>query len=89
MNINEYLEKKRIEIESNVFYTNNFNTAEIDESTLKEYQRYQYSLKYYRDLKNSLDTAKEEGITKGIEQGRKEGLAKAKKNETLKLQKTV
>jgi predicted transposase/invertase (TIGR01784 family) len=25
------------------------------------------SLKYYRDLKNSLDTAKEEGIIEGIE----------------------
>jgi predicted transposase/invertase (TIGR01784 family) len=28
---------------------------------------YEYSLKYYRDLKNSLDTAREEGTIEGIE----------------------
>lgn len=27
------------------------------------------SLKYYRDLKNSLDTAREEGMQEGIEKG--------------------
>ncbi len=38
-----------------------FETAEISKFTQKEYQDYEDSLKYYRDLKNSLDTAKEEG----------------------------
>ncbi len=37
-----------------------FDTAEISKFTQKEYQEYENSLKYYRDLKNSLDTAKEE-----------------------------
>ncbi len=60
MNINEYLEKKRIEIESSVFYSHNFKTAEIAKFSREEYQDYEDSLKYYRDLKNSLDTAKEE-----------------------------
>lgn len=38
-----------------------FEIAEISKFNQKEYQEYEDSLKYYRDLKNSLDTAKEEG----------------------------
>ncbi len=38
-----------------------FETAEIAKFSQEEYQSYEDSLKYYRDLKNSLDTAKEEG----------------------------
>ena len=33
------------------------------------------SLKAYRDMKNSLDTAEEKGVIKGIEIGRAEGRA--------------
>jgi len=42
-----------------------FQTAEIAKFTQNEYQEYEDSLKYYRDLKNSLDTAKEEGKIEG------------------------
>jgi predicted transposase/invertase (TIGR01784 family) len=42
-----------------------FETAEISKFSRKEYQNYEDSLKYYRDLKNSLDTAKEEGKIEG------------------------
>ena len=38
-----------------------FETAEIARFTPDQVQSYEDSLKYYRDLKNSLDTAKEEG----------------------------
>ena len=38
-----------------------FETAEISKFSQQEYLEYENSLKYYRDLKNSLDTAKEEG----------------------------
>ncbi len=38
-----------------------FEVAEISKFSKQEYQEYEDSLKYYRDLKNSLDTAKEEG----------------------------
>ena len=38
-----------------------FKTAEIAKFSPDEFQNYENSLKYYRDLKNSLDTAKEEG----------------------------
>ena len=37
-----------------------FETAEISKFSQQEYQDYENSLKYYRDLKNSLDTAKDE-----------------------------
>ena len=36
------------------------------------------SLKAYRDMKNSLDTAEEKGVIKGIEIGRAEGRAKGR-----------
>jgi predicted transposase/invertase (TIGR01784 family) len=38
-----------------------FETAEIAKFTPEQVQSYEDSLKYYRDIKNSLDTAKEEG----------------------------
>ena len=37
-----------------------FETAEIAKFTPDQVRSYEDSLKYYRDLKNSLDTAKEE-----------------------------
>ncbi len=42
-----------------------FETAEISKFTREEYRNYEDSLKYYRDLKNSLETAKEEGRIEG------------------------
>ncbi len=38
-----------------------FEKAEIAKFNQEEYMQYEESLKYYRDLKNSLDTAREEG----------------------------
>ena len=38
------------------------------------------SLKAYRDMKNSLDTAEEKGVIKGIEIGRTEGIMLIAKN---------
>ena len=49
-----------------------FETAEIAKFSRQEYRDYEDSLKYYRDLKNSLDTAKEEAEEKkAIEIARK------------------
>ncbi len=45
-----------------------FETAEIARFTPDQMRSYEDSLKYYRDLKNSLDTAKEEGREQGREQ---------------------
>jgi predicted transposase/invertase (TIGR01784 family) len=44
-----------------------FETAEIARFTPDQVRSYEDSLKYYRDLKNSLDTARDEGIMEGIE----------------------
>jgi predicted transposase/invertase (TIGR01784 family) len=44
-----------------------FETAEIARFTPEQVRSYEDSLKYYRDLKNSLDTAREEGMIEGIE----------------------
>jgi len=38
-----------------------FETAEIARFSQEEYNNYEDSLKYYRDMKNSLDSAREEG----------------------------
>jgi predicted transposase/invertase (TIGR01784 family) len=56
-----------------------FETAEIAKFTPEQVRSYEDSLKYYRDLKNSLDTAKDEGIVEGIEKVAKEML-KAKES---------
>jgi len=47
-----------------------FETAEISKFSQQEYIEYEDSLKYYRDLKNSLDTAKEEGKLEGMLEGK-------------------
>ena len=52
-----------------------FSQAEIARFDKKELKAYEDSLKAYRDIKNSLDTAKEEGRAEGREEGRAEGIA--------------
>ena len=55
-----------------------FETAEIARFNREQMRSYEDSLKYYRDLKNSMDTARDEGIEigreEGIEIGREEGI---------------
>ena len=49
-----------------------FETAEIAKFTKDEHNEYESSLKYYRDLRNTLDTAKEDGRLEGKLEGRLE-----------------
>ena len=49
-----------------------FETAEIAMFTPEEFQSYEDSLKYYRDIKNSLETARQEGREEGITAERKQ-----------------
>ena len=51
-----------------------FEVAEIANFSQEEVIRYEDSLKYYRDLKNVLDTARGEGVEKGIGIGREQGI---------------
>lgn len=57
-----------------------FATAEIAKFSKEEYRNYEDSLKYYRDLKNSLDTSKEEGRIEGKIEGRIEEKKKIAEN---------
>lgn len=57
-----------------------FETAEIAKFTPAQVLSYEDSLKYYRDLKNSLDTAREEGEIEGILKGKLEGKIEVAKN---------
>ena len=52
--------------------------AEIAHFTKTELREYEDSLKAYRDIKNSLDTAKEEGRAEGRAEGLEEGMNKAR-----------
>ncbi|MBB3700380.1 Rpn family recombination-promoting nuclease/putative transposase [Flammeovirga yaeyamensis] len=71
------LDKRPPELKGKIFDAF-FETAAIAKMTRSELLNYEDSLKYYRDLHNSLDTAKEEGIEigreEGIEIGREEGI---------------
>lgn len=57
-----------------------FEAAEIAKFTPEERVAYEESLKYYRDLKNVVDTSKEEGIREGIKEGIKEVAREMKAN---------
>ena len=57
-------------------FTKLFEEAEIAKFSQQELREYEDSLKAYRDIKNSIDTAKEEGREEGIA---KEKLATAKR----------
>jgi len=50
-----------------------FEEAEIAKFTPQEMREYETSKMAYRDIKNSVDTAKREGIAEGIEIGKAEG----------------
>lgn len=69
-NLNK-LDRVPNELRENIF-EKLFSVAEIAKFSKEEADAYEESLKSYRDLKNSLDTAYEEGMEKGIEKEKKE-----------------
>ena len=46
-----------------------FEEAEIAKFTTEEREAYEDSLKYYRDIKNVVDTSREEGLKEGLKEG--------------------
>ena len=56
-----------------------FEEAEIAKFTPQEMREYETSKMAYRDIKNSVDTAKREGIAEGMEKGMKQGMEKGMK----------
>lgn len=61
--------------------------AEIAKFTPQEIREYEASKKAYRDIKNSIDTAKQEGkqegLAEGMELGMKKGMEKGKNQKAL------
>ncbi|MEM8642160.1 MAG: Rpn family recombination-promoting nuclease/putative transposase [Cyanobacteria bacterium P01_G01_bin.54] len=66
-----------------------FEIAEISQFNREQLRSYENSLKYYRDLKSSMDTARDEGkaegIAEGIGIGREEGIGMGIKTVALAL----
>ncbi len=67
------LERIHLSMQGKIF-AKLFDTAEIAGFTPEQVLAYEDSLKYYRDMKNSFDTARSEGWMEGLSKGRKEGL---------------
>lgn len=53
-----------------------FAIAQLAQFSPEERKAYEDSIKYYRDLKNSYDTAHQEGWVEGLEAGEQLGIAK-------------
>ena len=62
-NLNK-LDRIPVELKENIFLKL-FETAEIAKLNKEEFRKYQESLNAYRDIKNSVDTAREEGKIEG------------------------
>ena len=58
-----------------------FEAAEIAKFSKKEREAYEESLKNYRDIKNIVDTSREEGL----QEGREEGLQKGRKEREIEI----
>ena len=66
-----------------------FAVAEIAQFNREQQQQYETSLKYYRDLRNSFDTARDEGWKKGeaagFSKGIQQGIQQGEQRKTLEL----
>ena len=72
------VEERYISLLTDKVFDRLFEEAEIAKFTPQEMREYETSKMAYRDIKNSVDTAKREGIAEGKEIGMKEGMAKGK-----------
>ncbi len=71
----EDLTKRPAKLQEKVF-DKLFEQAEIANYSDEEYSEYEESLKTYRDLKNSMDTAFSDGVEEGMVQGIVQGIEK-------------
>ena len=71
------LDKRPAALKEKIF-SKLFGEAEIAKFTPTELKEYEDSLKAYRDVKNSIDTALEKGREEGREEGRAEGRAEGR-----------
>lgn len=62
-----------------------FETAEIAKFSPDDKVKYEESLKYYRDLKNVVDSSYEEGKAEGKAEGKEEGKAEGKEERNIEI----
>ena len=72
------VEERYISLLTDFGFDRLFEEAEIAKFTPQEMREYETCKMAYRDIKNSVDTAKREGIAEGMEKGMKEGLEKGR-----------
>ena len=63
------VEERYISLLTDLGFDHLFEEAEIAKFTPQEMREYETSKMAYRDIKNSVDTAKREGLAEGIEIG--------------------
>ena len=73
------VEERYISLLTDFGFDRLFEEAEIAKFTPQEMREYETSKMAYRDIKNSVDTAKREGIAEGMELGMKQGMEKGMK----------
>ena len=66
-----------------------FEEAEIAKFTPQELREYEASKKAYRDIKNSIDTAKQEGKQEGLAEGMKKGMEKGMNKKALEIARSM
>ena len=63
------VEERYISLLTDKVFDRLFEEAEIAKFTPQEMREYEASKMAYRDIKNSIDTAKQEGLAEGMEKG--------------------
>ena len=66
-----------------------FEEAEIAKYTPQEQREYEASKMAYRDIKNSIDTAKREGKEEGLAEGMEKGIEKGMNQRSLEIARTM
>ena len=74
--IMKQVEERYISLLTDFGFDRLFDEAEIAKFTPQEMREYETSKMAYRDIKNSVETAKREGIAEGMEKGMELGMAK-------------
>ena len=70
------VEERYISLLTDKVFDRLFEEAEIAKFTPQEMREYEASKMAYRDIKNSIDTAKQEGLAEGMELGIEKGMKK-------------
>ena len=83
------VEERYISLLTDFDFDRLFEEAEIAKFTPQEMREYETSKMAYRDIKNSVDTAKREGIAEGKEIGMKEGMEKGMNQKALEIAKNM